>query len=231
MQHPTWRIVVGALAEVDPSALGQIPGILQDQAGLGASVAPTSLTPTPTVMVNGLATPIVRVAFSKLGAYFERIYTDANQAFFQNQLPACKIAWNRRFRNLGGRIDCRRRLLELSAAHFEACGAVALGVVLIHEQIHLSLFEQGLPSGHTPLFKARSCAIGLTDIHHAMPLPARLKKPAILHLYQCRCGKVIESPRRFRTPRACTACCNQFNSGRYDVRFALRLIGRKILQT
>ena len=177
------------------------------------------------IRVNGVVVPVIRLPFAKLSSFFLELYDRSNHDFFGNELPACKLAWNRRFRSLGGRIECRKRLIELSSAHFEACGVAALGIVLIHEQIHLALFERRRPFGHTALFKQKSHAVGLPSIHHEMPLPQRMIKPRKFHVYECRCGIVIRSRRRFRLARACGACCKKHNRGRFDSRFTLRYSG------
>ncbi|MGL4464488.1 MAG: SprT-like domain-containing protein [Planctomycetia bacterium] len=132
--------------------------------------------PPRCVVVNGVRVPIVRLEDHKVDLYFQRLYDLSNRLHFGGRLADCDLVWNRRFRNLGGRIDCGRRVIELSAAHFEACGVAALGVVLIHEQIHLSLFLEKKPFGHTSEFKRLATALGQPEIRHRMPLPRRLAR-------------------------------------------------------
>lgn len=179
------------------------------------------------VLANGVAVPVRRLSWPKIGPFFEQLYDRSNAALFQRRLPGCRLRWNRRFRSLAGRIQCRERILEISSAHFEACGAVALGVVVVHEQIHLALYESGLPSGHTRQFKHLSGAFGLPKIHHELPLPDRLRR-ATVHLYRCVCGRVFESRIRFQKPRACSTCCAAHAGGRYDARFRLQYIGTNV---
>lgn len=174
--------------------------------------------------VNGAQFPVIRLGWRQVGDWFATLYRRANQQFFADRLPTARLLWNRRFRAVGGRIQPESNLIEMSAAHFEACGVAALGAVLIHEQVHYSLFIDRMKFGHTAEFRRRSALLGLPDIRHEMPLPARLRKPSILHRYRCPCGRQIESLRKFRRPRACAACCMQHSDGRFDKRFQLRLI-------
>lgn len=209
--NPTLRVIQKVIRQVEPAALRRA-GDWAESSGQ--------------VSVNGIHVPVLRLGWSNVGPFFEELYRQANQELFENgSLPRCRLVWNKRFRNLGGRIDPQNRVLELSAAHYEACGAVALGVVLVHEQIHLALYEQGLPHGHTRAFKSLSGNLGLPSIHHEMPLPERLRPAPKLHWYRCRCGKVISSRIRFHKPRACAECCHRHAKGRYDSRFNLRYIG------
>lgn len=209
-----------------PAALQVIEEVLGSIEPAAAKQFVDSPTPgRPEIVVNGLRVPVIRVGWSNVEPFFTMLFKVSNQRFFAGALPECRLGWNRRFRNLGGRIDCTRRRVELSAPHYEACGAAAIGVVLLHEMIHLSLFEERRPFGHTPLFKSRSVALGMPRIHHEMPLPDRLKGRRNTHLYACPCGAVIRSRIQFRAPRACAACCRRHAKGRYDARFQLRYVG------
>jgi predicted SprT family Zn-dependent metalloprotease len=209
--HPTLDVLWNSLGEIDPSA---------QERWLDAH---SRLRP---VHVNGVDVPIVRIPWSRVDDFFQLAFQQANNALFGGDLPPCRLRWNSRFRGVAGRIECRSRRIELSSAHFEACGVVALGVVLIHEQIHLSLFEHRLPFGHTGEFKRRSREVGLPEIHHALPLPDRIVRRRRLHRWACRtCGRVSTSKIRFRAPRACADCCGRFARGRYDARFNLVYLG------
>src|SRR5690606_1101234 len=132
---PAWKTVSKVIAQLEPE-----------------TVIPKLNGKAPLVRVNGLAVPVIRLQWRNVSPFFELLFDIANKEHFSNTLPGCQLTWNKRFRRVGGRIDCRRRVVELSAAHFEACGCAALGVVLLHEQVHLSLYEEGLAYGHTPEF-------------------------------------------------------------------------------
>jgi predicted SprT family Zn-dependent metalloprotease len=97
-----------------------------------------------------------------------------------------------------------------------------MGIVLVHEMIHLALFADRLSFGHTPEFKRRSRALGLPGIYHELPLPNRMVR-AKRYVYGCPCGARVESRVKFRQPRACGRCCRRFARGRFDPRFVLTL--------
>lgn len=177
---------------------------------------------TGTVTVNGLAVPIIRTSASAIAPFFHLLGQAAGQSLFEREMPPCHVAWNKRFRRLGGRIIPSQRLIELSAPHYEACGVIALGLVYVHELIHWSLYIDQLPFGHTAEFKRRSTRIGMTDIRHEMPLPTRLQRPEKRHIYLCPSGHEIVSQVQFRTARCCLACCLKWNQGRADNRFILK---------
>lgn len=178
------------------------------------------------VVANGLPLPIVRIEWNQIDDFFDTLFDRANAELFRSSLPPCRRTWNRRFRSVAGRIECRSRTIELSSAHFEACGVAALGAVLIHEMIHLYLFEQRMPYGHNSAFKIMSRSAGLPSVYHELPLPTRLKRQRSWHLYRCSCGIELRSRVRFRTPRACASCCRRFNRSRYDERYRLQYVGR-----
>lgn len=212
--NPTLMVLAEALRACDRDAAKRFSAALADPG-------------SPRVIANGVSSPIIRLPWRQTSGFFEELFALSNERFFRGRLPACRISWNTRFRNLAGRITCRDRLIELSAPHFEACGPVALGIVLVHEQIHLSLWSQRRPYGHTAEFKWYSRELGLPLIHHQLPLPDRLARPRPVHVYRCRCGQEIESRVRFRSPRACAACCARHAGGRFDARFMLRHVGVK----
>lgn len=179
----------------------------------------------PRVAVNGISAPVVRIGWRDVDRFFDSLFAAANSRFFRGRLPSCRRTWNPRFRRVAGRIDCPRRHIELSSAHFEACGVGALGVVFVHELIHLSLYVDHRPYGHTAEFKTRSERLGLSGIYHDLPLPDRIKRRRRIHLYRCACGQELESRIRFRTPRACADCCRRFARGKYDERYRFQYVG------
>lgn len=208
--NPTARLIADVLASIDSSTHAKW------RDGLGDPNLPR-------VTANGLSVPIVRVPWNKVDDFFETLFAIANDRHFSSVLPRCRRVWNRRFRGLAGRIECRSKTIELSSAHFEQCGIGAMGIVLVHEMIHLALFTERRPHGHTGEFKRRSFSLGLPRIYHELPLPTRLVRPK-RYVYACACGLRVESKIRFRAPRACASCCKKFNRGRFDRRFALFLV-------
>lgn len=211
---PAECLLLDAMDRVDPSA-GQ---------RWRESSAIENADQASRVLVNGVAVPVVRVARGDTEDFFDVVHELANEQFFDGGLPEYRRIWNRRFRSVAGRIDVRRQVIELSSAHDEACGSVALGIVYLHELIHLDLFVRGRPIGHTGEFKRLSRSLGMPDIRHQLPLPARLGKKR-LHRYACPTGCSLESLVRFRAPRACAACCRAYAGGRYDSRYRLRYLG------
>ena len=172
-------------------------------------------------IVNGLRVPLVRLPGADLMPFFEAVQREANGRFFAGRLPTCAIGWNRRFRRLGGRIDLKSLRIELSAVHYESAGAAALGVVVVHEQIHLDLHVRGRDSGHTREFQRISTSLGLPSIYHEMILPPRARRH-VMHQYRCGgCRTVVASKVKFRTPRACRECCDRLAGGKFDRRFRL----------
>ncbi len=121
------------------------------------------------VSVNGVTVPIVRLPGHDLLPFFEQLFASANASYFANALPSCSINWNKRLRSAGGRVFVHKRAIELSAIHYESAGAAALGIVLVHEQIHQYLFESGQRFGHTPAFRQISLRLGLPELTHVCP--------------------------------------------------------------
>ncbi|MBY0585572.1 SprT-like domain-containing protein [bacterium] len=206
-QNPTAILVGEVLADVESTAFQRWTDSLGNDL-------------LPHVTANGLTVPIVRVSWNRVDDFFQTLFDRANHQFFGNHLPPCRRVWNRRFRGLAGRIQCRENVIELSSAHFEQCGAAAMGIVLVHEMIHLALFTDRLPFGHTGEFKRRSLSVGLPRIYHELPLPGRLAKSK-RYRYRCVCGQMVLSRIKFRQPRACAHCCKKFSRGRFDPRFTL----------
>ncbi|MDF2441359.1 MAG: hypothetical protein JWN98_2343 [Abditibacteriota bacterium] len=171
------------------------------------------------------------------------LFDELNLKYFDNSLPACRIEWSRRLTRAAGNIDVRRRLVKLSTPllidafasdslfppEFSVCGVPcdnpqrALEEILKHEMIHLWLHELGLPSGHTPEFRAKARAIGQPRTRHGIALPI----PKSGWIYACpACHTEFSRRRRYGRAVACAKCCKQWNKGRYDERFKLR--GRRI---
>jgi predicted SprT family Zn-dependent metalloprotease len=171
------------------------------------------------------------------------VYSQFNHQYFEATLPPCRIEWSRRLTRAAGNIDVRRRHIKLSVPllvdayrstslfgpEFAVCGVVcaspqrALEEILKHEMIHLWLHVQGLPSGHTPEFRAKAKAIGQPKTRHGIALPV----PKSGWTYWCpMCRTEFTRRRRYGRAVACAKCCKQWNKGQYDERFKLR--GRKI---
>lgn len=164
-------------------------------------------------------------------------YSELNREFFEGILPPCQIRWSRRLTRAAGNIRVESRIIALSVPllidafadgkTFTICGVScadsesALREILKHEMIHLWLFEQGLPPGHTREFRAKARAIGQSQTRHGIDLPA----PKSGWIYRCRnCGAQM-TRRRVSRATACARCCREHNGGKFDARFVL--VGRR----
>jgi len=178
-----------------------------------------------------------------LSTDLQQLYAELNTAWFDGILPPCEIGWSRRLTRTAGNIDVRRRVIHLSvpllvdafksdnlfAPQYEICGIVcdspevALREILKHEMIHLWLFVQGLPSGHSAAFRAKARALGQPKIRHDIALPA----PQSGWIYRCAaCRNEFSRRRRYGRAVACARCCKIHNRGKYDARF--KLSGRRV---
>jgi predicted SprT family Zn-dependent metalloprotease len=105
------------------------------------------------------------------------LFAQLNYHFFRGEIPAHRIAYNARFRNLAGRITYRPPLIELSPYHFND-NAAALRETLLHEMIHAWLFARGENPGHTAAFKRKMLEVGLGSIYHDLPTAAHRRRPS-----------------------------------------------------
>lgn len=178
------------------------------------------------------------------GAALQNLYEDLNADCFDGILPPCHIVWSRQLTRTAGNINVRLRLIKLSVpllldafrtnslfgTEHIVCGVrctdaeEAVREILKHEMIHLWLHEQGLPSGHTPEFRAKAKSIGQPRTRHNITLPP----PRSGWVYACQtCGDSFTRRRRYGKPVACARCCKRFNGGQYHERYKLR--GRRVV--
>ena len=159
--------------------------------------------------------------------------------YFGASLGACRIEWSRRLSRSAGNIDVRQRLVKLSVpllldAFADGQAHIVVGVrcassqeaaeeILKHEMIHLWLFQNGLPCGHTPEFRRKAREIGQLKTRHDIARPL----PKSGWVYSCaRCQAQVVRRKKFGRARACARCCRQFSGGKFDERFVLR--GKRI---
>ncbi len=176
-------------------------------------------------------------------AALQTLYHKLNTQHFDALLPPCDIRWSRRLTRAAGNISVRERVIKLSQPilvdafrptslfpiEYSVCGVLcstkedATREILKHEMIHLWLFVQGLPSGHTAQFRHKARQIGQPRTRHEIALPA----PKSGWMYACsRCGHEFSRRRRYSRAVACARCCQTWNKGQFDARFKLR--GRRI---
>jgi hypothetical protein len=173
----------------------------------------------------------------------QALYKTFNTQYFDDALPPCRIQWSRQLTRAAGNINVRARLIKLSVPIFEeafekdtlfapeylVCGVScnnscsAVREILKHEMIHLWLFEQKLPSGHTALFRAKAKSMGQSGIRHNIALPPRKSGWE----YSCsHCQITFVRRRRYGRAVACGKCCDKWGNGRFDARFKLK--GRRL---
>ncbi len=153
----------------------------------------TDLNPT------GLANPIT----SHLA---QELYKDLNRQHFEGKLPECRIEISARLTRTAGKIWPRTRLMRLSRSYHELYGQAELANTILHEMIHLWLHEQGLPSGHTSLFRHKLLQVGLDDRLRALPVPARPYR----YLYRCpTCRSEVQTRRKINS--SCGHCDRVYN--------------------
>lgn len=152
-------------------------------------------------------------------------YQVANRSKFEGILPHdYEISWNHLLRRLTGRITYQLRLIEISTFHFRRYGYRDAVATLEHEMLHLYLHMRGLPSGHNRYFRTEAAKRGIRVFHtnhYPRNRPSRHR-----YVYLCpACGRMVFRQRRQeRSYLACGICCRSRSGGRWDARFALKLV-------
>ena len=176
-------------------------------------------------------------------AQLQTLYSELNAQHFDDILPPCDIRWCRQLTRAAGNINVRQKIIKLSLpilaeafandtlfpVEYSVCGVMcsstesATREILKHEMIHLWLFFQGLPSGHTAQFRTKAKQIGQPKTRHGIALPA----PKNGWIYTCaHCSHEFPRRRRYGRAVACASCCKTFARGSFDARFRLR--GRRV---
>lgn len=171
------------------------------------------------------------------------LYQTFNGEHFAGALPPCRIIWSRQLTAAAGNIDVRARVIKLSTpilveafsasnlfpSEYSVCGVRcsnpedAICEILKHEMIHLWLYEQQLPHGHTAAFRAKARSMNQHSIRHDIALP----KPKTGWEYRCHhCQSTFIRRRRYGRAVACGKCCEKWGNGKFDSRFKLR--GRRL---
>lgn len=144
------------------------------------------------------------------------LYDELNQLHFNGKLPTCQLELSSRLTRTAGKIWPKQRLMRLSLPYHQRYGLEELKNTVLHEQIHLWLHEQGLPSGHTPAFRQKLAEVGLADRLHALAMPHRPYK----YIYVCpTCHRQIQTRRHIKS--SCGQCDNVFNP-----KHRFRLLGK-----
>lgn len=141
-------------------------------------------------------------------------FASLNTAHFDGLCPPVKMVINPRLRSTGGQIHTTRRVLELNGYRLRELPETRTETVF-HELIHLWLHAQGLPSGHTALFKSKMAERGHTSIHYGVagdPKGMRHAYPGSDRrvVYGCpHCGQRYERRVRYRRAMLCGRCLRE----------------------
>lgn len=149
------------------------------------------------------------------------LYDELNRRHFDGRLPGCELRWNGRLRTTAGRVDLRRRVIELSPGYHGRFGRRELRDTLLHEMLHVAQHVGGRKVGHTTEMKRMARRLGIRRLY-AKETPDR--RP-LRYRYRCpSCDRTVW--RRIRIGRhrnACADCCNRWNRGRWHPRYVLVL--------
>ena len=85
----------------------------------------------------------------RLKASFDHL----NRFYFDNELKSVTFRLSKRMSSTYGHISPKKRLITISAPYMEKVDWKTLQKTLIHEMIHLWLYQKKKPWGHTKEFK------------------------------------------------------------------------------
>jgi len=154
-------------------------------------------------------------------------FQELNQAHFGNRLPETDLVWNSRLSSTAGRfcpgrrIQGFRRKPQIEIADYLRSipdGEMHIVDTMLHEMIHLHLWAEGRPYGHTEEFHRIMKKVGAKRFN---PVP---KIRPYKHWYECPGCRVRVPARRRIDNSACMSCCKKHSGGRYDRRFRLELV-------
>ncbi|MDQ6861598.1 MAG: SprT-like domain-containing protein [Verrucomicrobiota bacterium] len=138
-----------------------------------------------------------------------------------------RVEWSSRLRSAAGRADYRRRLITLNP-RLGAHGEAEIERTFLHELAHLLAQSRGgrrRVQAHGSAWKNACADLGIAGETRCHSLPFPVQRRARPYLYRCpRCARDFPRARRIRRAVACLACCRQFNRGRFDGKFRLRLV-------
>ena len=145
------------------------------------------------------------------------LFAHLNSLHFAGEVPAYRIAYNRRMTSVAGRITYRPPLIELSIPLLGK-HPLTLPQTLLHEMVHAWLHARRLPSGHGIHFKRKMREVGLSSIYHSLPVPRRRSR--MRYRLSCpRCSAELIRRRRPGVPVSCARCSPQ----RYDPNVRMRV--------
>lgn len=139
-------------------------------------------------------------------AELQLMFAQFNFLYFDGEIPAHTIAYNRRFGNLAGRITYKPPTIELSPKHL-AGKPDELRETLLHEMIHAWLHAKGLPPGHTPTFKKKMRELGLRSIYHDLGKAAPLNESTKRYILRCEtCAMEVLRKKKPSAHLICARC-------------------------
>jgi len=200
----------------DPSAMDAIRR--RNPRWAGYIDRPFSLQPPP----SSAEAPVLLAAYDDFALL--------NAAHFDGLCPPVKMVINPRLRSTGGRIHTTRRVLELNGYRLGELPETRVETIF-HELVHLWLHAQGLPSGHTALFKQKMAERGHTSIHYGVagdPKGMRHAYPGSDRriLYRCtNCEQQYERRVRYRRAMLCGRCLRE-GRGRHRIEVVGEIDGR-----
>lgn len=159
------------------------------------------------------------------------VFNGINDDHFGGKLIPPRLVWNSRLRASAGRFipgylpGHQKSLVQpcvIEVATYlqsERRAEYLIWDTMGHEMIHYWLYAEGKPYGHTPEFKRKMRAIGVSR-YNTVPKVSPYK-----YIYQCPVC-VRKFPARKKLGHlACKDCCAQYNGGRYHRRFVIEFAG------
>lgn len=137
-----------------------------------------------------------------------------------------RIEWNPRLRSTAGYAHYGQCRIELNPRLREFDGQVER--TLKHELAHLIAHHRcgrRRIEPHGAEWRAACADLGIPGerARHSLPFPRNEVERK--HLYVCPgCQYTVRKVRKFRGPRACSACCKAHAGGKFDARFKLRYL-------
>lgn len=146
------------------------------------------------------------------------------RAGYEELAKKCSVEWNSRMRSAAGRAFLKEYKIQLNPK-LEEFGEGEVKQTLLHEMAHLLAWNQWRHRGHGAPWRKACALLGIPEerVTHNLPLPSRRQKKK--WAYQCpSCEAKIERVRKIKRAVACSACCKQYNRGRFSRKFLLQEI-------
>ena len=152
----------------------------------------------------------------------KNIFDELNRKYFNDSLKHPLLQWNSRLRSSAGRFIPGTRLKKptIEVALYlvdEKDSENLIRDTIGHEMIHMWLWQNKKPYGHTSQFKEKMNEMGVS-LYNTVP---KISNPK--YIYTCpNCSKKYPAIRKWKNI-ACLNCCKKYSNGKYDTRFSLTL--------